>query len=93
MSDKKKNSIKLGLRDEQSFEGEIDTEEFKAKVEQGKKLEEVVAPAIIFSTVDYPVTIKYGNDSVRITGRAREKFADFSKLPTILPTGLVVKKL
>lgn len=92
-SDNKKNSVRLSLRNDSGVEGEVDKQAFEEKVAKGAVAEEIVSPAIVASIVDHPITFKYGDESVRISGRGREKFADHSKLPKVLPVGLVSKKL
>lgn len=75
-----------------SMDSPIDIESFEKQVEEGKKIEEAVNPAIVASMVDYPITIKYGDSSIRISGRARLEVGDFEKLPKLLPSGIVAKK-
>jgi len=88
------NKITVGLID-----GNTISENVKPKVEllnelvkEGAKVEEAVKPALLISTVDYPVTIKYGDHCIRLTGRAREKIADWSKIGD-LPDGIALKKV
>ena len=88
----KKNSIKVSLRDEENDEV-ADLGSLKELAERGSVVEEVVAPAMVASTVDYPITLQYGADQIRISGRERVRVADFNKLPAELPKGLVSKKL
>lgn len=89
----KKNQIKVSLAGDNGTEGAVDLEAMKALAEKGAVPEEVVAPAMVASMVDYPITIPYGDASIRISGRERVQIADFSKLPSQLPKGLVAKKL
>ena len=92
----KKNSIKVGLIDGNTF-GENEkpnVELLNEKVKEGSKTEEVIKPAIIISKVDYPITLAYGNSTIRVSGRAKEKVADYTKLDMDkLPSGISVKKL
>lgn len=89
----KKNAIKVSLAGDNGDEGAVDTAMVNALSEKGAVAEAVVAPAIIASMVDYPITLQYGEESIRVSGRSRVQVADFSKLPVSLPKGLVVKKL
>ena len=90
----KKNNIKVGLIDGNSI-GENEkpnVELLNEKVKEGSVADIVVKPALLISTIDYPVVISYGENKIRLSGRAREKIADYSKLGD-LPSGVTVKKL
>ena len=89
-----KNNISLGLIDGNSI-GENEkpnVELLNEMVKEGLVSDTVIKPALLISVVDYPVTISYGSHKIRLSGRAREKVADYSKLGN-LPSGITVKKL
>ena len=90
----KKNSIKVGLIDGNSI-GENEkpnVDLLNEMVKEGSLVEDIIKPALLISTVDFPVVVSYGEHKIRLSGRAREKVADHSKLGE-LPSGITVKKL
>ena len=95
-ANKGKNSIKIGLIDgNQDTSAKINpnVKLVNDKAEKGAKEEVVVKPAILMSVVDHPVKVKYGDDVIRFTGRAKEKISNWELLENPLPTGLKLKKL
>lgn len=92
---RQKNSFKMNVVEGNTIsEKESDNVElFEKNKAEGSKIENIEKPALIISTVDYPITIKYGDKKIRLSGRARESIADWSKLPETLPTGVSLKKL
>lgn len=89
-----KNNVKVGLIDGNS-EAESVSEEKKAVLENASKKEDIPKDAqkgLIISVVDHPITIKYGNSKIRLSGRANEPVDDISKLGE-LPKGVKLKKL
>lgn len=55
-------------------------------------VEERVNPAKLISRLNYPVQIKYGEETINVSPRAKLTIADETKLGK-LPVGIVVKKI
>lgn len=69
-----------------------DYELYKQQVALGGIKEEMVAPALVINTHDYPVNIKYGDYHIRLSPRSRQKVADHGKLDKdSIPAGIVLK--
>lgn len=88
MSDKK---IFVGIKGEKM---DLTDSTPKRKPRKSVKLkpENIIKPVRVSSQVNYPITIKYGDDSIVVSPRAKLKLADINKLGT-LPKGIVVKEL
>lgn len=95
MATKTKNDIKVGLIDGNT-EPEVIPESTKSLIAEKLKsatVEEVPEKqGLLISDVDYPVRISYGNDTIRLSGRARERVLDISKLGE-LPKSVKLKEL
>lgn len=97
MVKKVKNSIELrlirGNERQISNHTKPDVESYKRLVERGGLEEKTVKPGLLISRVDKPVTLKYGEDEIRLSPRGQEKVADVNKLENPLPNGLYLKLL
>jgi hypothetical protein len=97
MAESKKQSIKMSVIGEPQSLNPTGKQLLKA-VREAKKLgaqapEERVSPAVLISTNDFPVAVKYGESSIRVSPRARLQINDSNLLPSQLPSGIHLKKL
>lgn len=71
-----------------------DIELYKKQVAKGKEKTDVKNPAIIFSLVDYPIVVEYGDEKLRLSPRCKLQIADHNLLDKeSLPKGKVALKL
>lgn len=92
---KKKNSVEVKLiqgNTKISKSEKPDVNFVNELVEKSKEVEKVEKPALLISRIDYPVTVKYSEFTIRVSPRAKLKIANYDKLGE-LPKGLVLKKM
>ena len=90
----KRNTVQVKLiqGNEISNEKKPDIQSFKELVEKGSKTEEIKKPGLLISRVDYPITVKYGDDVIRVSPRSKLKIANTDKLGGLVE-GLFLKKI
>lgn len=94
MANKKSNTVKMGLirGNHTSNETKPDMEKFESLVKKGNEKTVIKKTGMLISRLDYPEEIKYNNDVIVISPRAKIKIADTSLIQSKLPYGVVLKK-
>jgi hypothetical protein len=70
-----------------------DVDLFKRQVAKGEIVEQSVNPALLISTLDYPINIAYNDGFIRLSPRAKIKVGDVNKLQKELPARVFLKKI
>lgn len=93
---RKRNKVTFAPRS-QKFIGLDDAPNMKIlddAIEKVSKIEDIVKPAILISRANYPITVKYDGEDLRISPRDRVKVADISKFDKdSADSKIVIKKL
>lgn len=85
----KKNKIELGLKDEPETMKVINEKSTKKVQVLSQLKNKVVNGGTLISNVNYPVIVKYGLDSIRVSPRSRMKIAN-KDLIGELPSGIIL---
>lgn len=88
----KKFDIKMSVPTEPKSENSQGAELIAKAVKHAKHREQDVKPGLLISTNDHPEFVKYGDEVIHMSPRARERVADVSKLPSQLPAGIHLRK-
>jgi len=90
---KKRNEIKVQLMEGNNISNDKkpDIESFDELVKKGSLPDKISRPGFIISKVDYPITVEYGDDQIRVSPRARLQVGNLDKVK--VKDGIVLKAL
>lgn len=92
MAERNKIEVKLMRGNEISKTTAPDVKLIDKMIKEGQKEHKIVDPVLVINSNDHAEIIKYGESTIRLSPRARQKVADASLLGE-LPKGVLKKKL
>lgn len=89
-----KNKVEIKLERLDPMENPVDSSIVESSLNKADEIEIENNPATVISRADYPIEIKYGGSSIRLSPRQSVDVADESKIDksTINPLIIIVKK-